>query len=257
MSAHRPEAIDDYSKSRRPRTARSGGLGGLATVAAGLGVAGAILAFVASFSTVIEIRVLTVTPESYNGMDRYGPALLLLGAFGLLMVAGAWRGARPAMAALSLAGLAVVLIAVLIDVPDLNDEGVWPLADQYEDATASAGIGFYFETASGVLMLLSGALMLLLAPRREREAVPRREREAPPRREREPVVAPPRPGHSGAVGDKRPPDRNASEIPAPAPAEEEWLADDPLASKAQRLTQGTPPRKRRQGGLVGRIRRDR
>jgi hypothetical protein len=238
MSAHRPEAIDDYSKSRRPRTARPGGLGGLGTAAAGLGIAGAILAFVASFSTVIEIRVLTVTPESYTGMDRYGPALLLLGAFGLLMVAGAWRGARPAMGALALSGVAVLMIAILVDVPHLNDKGVWPLADQYEDATASAGIGFYFETASGVLMLLSGALMLLLAPRREREAPPRRE-------------------HSGAVGDKRPPDRNAPEIPAPAPTEEEWFADDPLASKAQRLTQGTPPRKRRQGGLVGRIRRDR
>jgi hypothetical protein len=248
MSAHGPEAIDDYSKSRRPRTAPSWGLGGLGTAAAGLGIAGAILAFVASFSTVIEIRVLTVTPESYTGMDRYGPALLLLGACGLLMVAGAWRGARPAMAALSLAGLAVLLIAILIDVGHLNDKGVWPLADQYEDATASAGIGFYFETASGVLMLLSGALMLLLAPRHEREG----EREAPPRREQ-----------SGPAGDIRPRDRIVADEPVPAAPEpepgrdEEWFADDPLASKAQRLTQGTPPRKRRQGGLVGRIRRDR
>lgn len=156
----------------------------LGTAAAGLGIAGAILAFIATFTTVIQIRVLTVTPASFNGMDRYGPALLLLGIFGLLMVAGAWRGARPAMAALALAGLAVLLIAILVDVPHLNDTGVWPLADQYEDAQAGAGIGFYFETASGVLMLLSGVLMLLLGPRGEPAPRSRRtpgERPRPPR----------------------------------------------------------------------------
>lgn len=137
---------------------------------AGLGIAGSILAIAATFTTVIQIRVLTVTPASYTGMDRYGPALLLLGLFGLLMVAGAWRGARPAMAALALAGLAVLLIALLVDVPHIHDKGVWPLADQYEDAEASAGIGFYFETAAGILMLLGGVVMLLLAPRRAPEA---------------------------------------------------------------------------------------
>lgn len=175
MSAQGPQAIDDYSKSQRPRTTPRRGLPPLLTMAAGLGIAGAILAFLATFSTVIQITVLTVRPASYTGMDRYGPALLLLGVFGLLMVAGAWRGARPAMAALALAGVAVLLIAILVDVPNLNDTGVWPLANQYEDASAGAGIGFYFETASGVLMLLSGVLMLLLGPRGEPAQRPRRE----------------------------------------------------------------------------------
>jgi hypothetical protein len=137
-------------------------------VAAGLGLAGSILAVVACFSVVIKIQVLTVTPASYSGYDRHSIALVVLGVFGLLMVAGAVRGARPAMAALALCGLAVLLIAVAIDLPDLNDEGVWPLADQYEDAQASAGTGYYFETAAGILMLLGGVAMLVLGPRRER-----------------------------------------------------------------------------------------
>jgi hypothetical protein len=169
MSAHGREATDDYSRgSRADRAGRkpsSRPLGALATGAAGLGIAGAILAFVATFTTVIQIRVLTVTPATFTGMDRYGPALIVLGVFGLLMVAGAWRNARPAMAALALAGVAVLLIAVLVDVPHINDKGVWPLASVYEDAEASAGPGFYFETASGILMLLSGVLLLLMAPR--------------------------------------------------------------------------------------------
>lgn len=237
MSAQGPEATDDYSKSPRARTRAPGGLASLSAGAAGLGIAGAILAFIATFSTVIEIRVLTVTPASFDGMDRYGPALLVLGIFGLVMVAGAWRGARPAMGALALAGLAVLLIAILVDVPHLNDTGVWPMADQYEDATAGAGIGFYFETASGVLMLLSGVLMLLLGPR-ETQA-PRGAREAAaPRTE-----SPSRPGPATAPDDP------------PRPGTGDWFADTPVETRAQRLTEGQRPSPRRRGGLVDRLRR--
>jgi hypothetical protein len=218
MNASSPEAMDDYSKEIRSRTTAPGRLGAPATAALGLGIAGAVLAFVATFSTVIEIRVLTVTPASFDGMDRYGPALILLGVFALLMVAGAWRGARPAMAALALAGVAVLLIAILVDVPHLNDKGVWPLSDQYEDASASAGTGFYFETASGVLMLLGGVLALLLAPRRTADA---------PRAASRPEAA------------EQPQDRT--------PSPEDWFAEDPLASRAQRLTQPPPARRKRFG----------
>lgn len=235
MSAQGPQAIDDYSKSQRPRTTPRRGFPPLVTMAAGLGIAGAILAFLATFSTVIQITVLTVRPASYDGMDRYGPALLLLGVFGLLMVAGAWRGARPAMAALALAGLAVLLIAILVDVPHLNDTGVWPLADQYEDASAGAGIGFFFETASGVLMLLSGVLMLLLGPRET-----------------------PTPGGGRGTGSSRAALEPEAAVPAadspPRPAANEWFADAPAETRAQRLTERQRPSQRRKGGLVDRFR---
>jgi hypothetical protein len=177
MSTHRPEATDDYSKGN--------GLGAFGSVLAALGLAGAILAFVATFSTVIKIRVLTVTTAHYTGMDRNGIACILLGAFALLMIAGAVRGARPAMLALGLIGLAALLIAILHDLPHLNDTGVWPLHDQYEDAQASAGSGYYLETAAGILMLVSGVGLLLLAPRGER--APRRPR---PRRVEQAEVPP-------------------------------------------------------------------
>jgi hypothetical protein len=140
------------------------------------------------------------------------------------------------MGALALTGIAVILIAVLVDVPHLNDKGVWPLSDQYEDAAASAGIGFYFETASGVLMLLGGVLSLLLAPRRS--AAPKAPRERPRREtpavDESPVVTTPATSTS-QVGD--------------------WFAEDPLASRAQRLTQPPEAAKRRSGGLVGRFKR--
>jgi len=208
MSAQGPEAIDDYSKTQRPRTAATKGLLSLHAVAAGLGIAGAILAVVATFSTVIQIVVLTVQKEAYTGLDRYGPALLILAVFALLMVAGAWRGARPAMAALALAGVVVLAIVALIDIPHINDKGVWPEADLYEDAQASAGTGFYFETASGVLMLLSGVLMLLLGPRNE--SAPRSRREPGPTS---------RPG-AGAEG-------GAPPEPAARAASDDWFAEPP------------------------------
>lgn len=223
MSTHEREATGDYSKERRSRppvrTEVRSPLGGLGTAAAGLGVAGAVLAVVATFSTVIKIQVLTVTPAAYSGYDRHSVALVVLGAFALVMVAGGVRGAKPAMAALGLIGLAVLLIAVLLDLPHLNDTGVWPQNDQYEDAQASAGTGYYFETASGILMLLGGVGMLLLGPRREPKPRTRR-----PRAE-QPVV------------------ETSSTAPTPAPPIEDEYAP------RQR-----PPARQRRGGLVGRLR---
>jgi hypothetical protein len=181
MSTHDPEAADDYSKLEGPRTIAPGPLGVVGSVLAALGFAGVVLAFAATFSTVIKVQVLTVTTASYSGYDRNSVALILLGVFGLLMLAGGLRGSRPALLALGLVGLAVLLIAVLHDLPHLNDSGVWPLHDQYEDAQASAGAGYYLETASGVLLLLSGVGLALLGPRRQRSPRGRRTTTAPAR----------------------------------------------------------------------------
>lgn len=229
MSTHEREATGDYSKERRSqppvRTGVRSPVGTLGTAAAGLGLAGIVLAVVATFSTVIKIDVLTVTTATYSGYDRHSVALVVLSVFALVMVAGGVRGAKPAMAALGLIGLAVLLIAVLFDLPHLNDTGVWPLHDQYEDAQASAGRGYYFETASGILMLVSGVAMLLLAPRREAR---------PPRRPRaeQPVVETWSPA----------PTRESPVAPAAPPVEDEY-------APRQR-----PPARRRHGGLVGRMR---
>ena len=190
MSAHGREAVDDYSKEMgAPAPIERGARrlpGALGALGAGLGLAGAAMAVVATFSTVIKIVVLTVEQEHYSGFDRYGPALLVLAAFAVVMVAGGWRGARPAMAALALAGIGVLVVVALIDIPHINDEGVWPQADVYEDAQASAGIGFYFETAAGVLMMLGGAMMLLFSPAAHRRRAGADDPRATPRSPRQP-----------------------------------------------------------------------
>jgi hypothetical protein len=144
---------------------------------------GAICLLLATFATVIEIKVGTTTkiPDHdthLSGWDRHGPALLIIAAFAAAMIAGAARGARPAMAALAVLGLAALLIAVIGDVPDLNETGF--IGQVYEDAVAGPKAGFYLETLGAILLLASGGLMLALpaagapAPRRRR-----RERERP------------------------------------------------------------------------------
>ena len=249
MSAPGREAVEDYSKEnradRRSSKPSRAAVGPLTMAAAGVGLAGAALAVVATFSTVIKIVVLTVTPAHFTGMDRYGPALLVLAGFALLMILGGLRGARPAMAALALCGIGVLLIAVLVDVPHIHDKGVWPLADQYEDAEASAGTGFYFETAAGILMLLSGALMLLLAPsgpRAERPAARTREERRAERERR----------RGGAPADE-PASAEAPAPPPPRPAPD-WFAETEGPAPGADSPPEAPGEKGSGGGLVGRLR---
>jgi hypothetical protein len=164
MSGPAPKAALDYSKQNRARP----GLNTSTAVIAGLGLAGVILAFVATWSPVIKIQVLTITPWTATGYDRHSVALVLLGVFGAMMILGGLRSARPAMLALAATGLVVLGISVIGDLPDLNDSGVWPQASAYEDASAKAGAGYYLETLSGVLMLFSGVGFLVLSPTRRK-----------------------------------------------------------------------------------------
>ena len=122
----------------------------------------------ATFSTLIEIRVGTTTniPDQdthLSGWDRHGPALLVIAAFAGVMIAGALRGARPAMAAIAVLGLVALLIAVVGDVPDLDKTGF--IGQVYEDAAAGPKAGFYLETLGGVLLLVAGGLMLAVPAR--------------------------------------------------------------------------------------------
>jgi hypothetical protein len=144
--------------------------------------AGVICLLLATFATVIEIKVGTTTkiPDHdthLSGWDRHGPALLIIAAFASAMIVGAWRGARPAMGALAVLGLAALLIAVISDVPDLNETGF--IGQVYEDAAAGPKAGFYLETLGAVLLLASGGLMFALPSPGAAPAPRARERERP------------------------------------------------------------------------------
>jgi hypothetical protein len=128
-------------------------------------VAGGVCLIIATFSTIIEITVGTTSKIAdrdthLSGWDRHSLALLLIGGFALVMTVGAWRGARPAMAAVAVAGIAALLIALLGDLPDVHKTGV--IGQLYDNAHANPKTGYYLETLGGVLLLLGGGGLLLL-----------------------------------------------------------------------------------------------
>jgi hypothetical protein len=143
-------------------------------------LAGALCLIIATFSTIIEITVGTTSKiadrdTELSGWDRHSVSLLLIAVFALLMTAGALRGARPAMAAVAVAGIAVLLIALIGDLPDVHKTGV--VGQLYDNARANPKIGYYLETLGGALLLLAGGGLLLLgAP--AQEAPPRERRPA-------------------------------------------------------------------------------
>jgi hypothetical protein len=143
-------------------------------------VAGVLCLVIATFSTIIEITVGTTSKiadrdTELSGWDRHSFALVLIGLFALLMTAGALRGARPAMAAVAVAGIAVLLIALIGDLPDVHKTGV--IGQLYDNARANPKLGYYLETLGGALLLLSGGGLLLLGGGPE-PAPPERERRA-------------------------------------------------------------------------------
>ena len=132
---------------------------------------------VATSATVIKIKVLT-TPDTASGLDttlsgsdRHGVALVVIAVFAAVMLLGALRGARPAMLALAAAGVLTLSIAIIGDATHIHDTG--EVGELYEQASAGAGNGFYFETLGGALLLVAGGGLLILSGRRRR-ASPRR-----------------------------------------------------------------------------------
>jgi len=93
-----------------------------------------------------------------TGLDRHGPAFLLLAAGCFALGWLAWRGTRIAATGLVVVGLTVILIVVTGDVGDLHTTGrIAGIAD----ATTAAGTGFYLASLGGVLAVLAGGGLLL------------------------------------------------------------------------------------------------
>jgi hypothetical protein len=163
--AHVKRTANDYSRGMAPSLPSLPSANALRFALLAAAAVGVICLLLATFATVIEIKVGTTTkvPDHdthLSGWDRHGPALVLIAVFAAAMIVGALRGARPAMAALAVLGLVALLIALVGDVPDLDETGF--IGQVYEDAAAGPKGGFYLETLGAVLLLVSGVLMLAL-----------------------------------------------------------------------------------------------
>ena len=155
----------DNSRAMRPPKRATRLSSGLVPALALAGVVGVAALAGATVSTVIRITVGTTTrlanlDTELSGWERHGPALLVIGAFALVMLLGAARGARPAMVAVFACGLAALVVALGLDLPHLDDTG--QVGRLYTDASAGPRVGFWLEAAGGALLALCGAGLLFV-----------------------------------------------------------------------------------------------
>jgi hypothetical protein len=140
-----------------------------------LGLAAAVLMIATEFSTIQSIKIGASTCEaadaevqdvcSTSGGDQHGYALLGLGLLCALLTLGAAAGrSRPAAFGLLVIGVVVLLLALLLDRPTLDD--LRGLETRYNDVDPQTGGGYTLELIAGVLALVTGGLALL----RERRA---------------------------------------------------------------------------------------
>jgi hypothetical protein len=120
----------------------------------------AVLVAISSFLDLIVITTGTTTLDTKTGIGHHSIAMIVLGAGAAMMALGAWRGARPAMLALAVIGVVVLIVAFTVDLPSALDEGIY--GQRYEAAHAKPGVGFYVETGAGAALLVSGGLLLLM-----------------------------------------------------------------------------------------------
>jgi hypothetical protein len=174
----RSEAVRGHFKGLRP----------VFLVVLAMAVLGSLLMIAAEFSTLRSVKVLTASCSDLadpslrdkcvtTGGEEHFYGLVLLGVVSLVMAWGAAFGrSRPAAAALVLLGAAVLVIALVTDVPDIHKTGV--LGDRFDSAHAEAGPALWMEIAGGALVFAAGVVALAAGPRR-RVRRPRRETVAP------------------------------------------------------------------------------
>jgi hypothetical protein len=134
---------------------------------------GCLLLAVAEFTNLYSIHVITVTVKSATVGSHHGYALLIIAIAAAAMAVGATRGgSRPAAVALLALAAAALVIALAVDLPVVDDTGLY--GRDFEQARAQAEIGFKLETAGAIVLLLgAGAILVLRAPRPRTARQPR------------------------------------------------------------------------------------
>lgn len=167
--------------------------------------------------------------------DRHSYAMLVLGVFslGALLIA-VGGGSRPAATGVAVAGVAAVLLFLLLDLPDAGQVGIFD-DETFRPAKAEPVAGFWLElTGAVVLAICGGALATLNSEQLGALIRSRSEEETPPPRvelttdkapTEEKPVRKPRRGRTRAInapgpeaGTKKPPGGTNSGAPEKAPA---------------------------------------
>jgi hypothetical protein len=149
-----------------------------------LGLAAAVLMVLAEVTNLVVVDVAGAGCEDavanpaqaedceITGGDQHSFALAAVAVLTVMMAVGAGLGgSRPAGVALIAAGLVVLGIALIGDLPVTDDTG--QVGPNFDEATASAGPALWLEIVAGALAVLAGILRLARRPREDAGRVTR------------------------------------------------------------------------------------
>jgi hypothetical protein len=168
MTGESGNPLPETAENRSSRFAAFRRLDPVWTAVLVLGLTAAVLMIVSDFTVLRSVKVLTASCSDLadpslrgscvtRGGEEHAYALVLLGLVTAVMAWGAGVGrSRPAAIALLAIGAAVLVIALVTDVPDIHKTGV--LGERFDSAHAEAGPGLYLEIAGGALALTAGAM---------------------------------------------------------------------------------------------------
>jgi hypothetical protein len=114
--------------------------------------------------------------SSQGGADRHGNALMVIAVFAIFALGVAvFTGSKPAAIAVGVAGVAALLVFLLVDLPDANAVGTLDDArNSFFDAEAVPQGGFFMEMLGALALAISGVALATMSPEQLRSLGPAR-----------------------------------------------------------------------------------
>jgi hypothetical protein len=112
--------------------------------------------------------------SSQDGGDRHGNALMVIAVFAIFALGVAvFTGSKPAAIAVAVAGVAALLVFLLVDLPDANAVGTLDDArNSFFDAEAVPQGGFFMEMLGALGLAIGGIALATMTPEQLRSLGP-------------------------------------------------------------------------------------
>jgi hypothetical protein len=120
------------------------------------------------------------TLSSQDGGDRHGNALMVIAVFAIFALGVAvFTGSKPAAIAVGVAGVAALLVFLLVDLPDANAVGTLDDArNSFFDAEAVPQGGFFMEMLGALALAIGGVALATMSPEQLRSLGPQKREES-------------------------------------------------------------------------------
>jgi hypothetical protein len=125
----------------------------------------AIVLALSDLGTTFELTQAGELKDTLDAGDRHNYAMLVLGLFAigaLLVAVGA--GSKPAAVAVAVAGVAALLIFLIVDLPKANNVGAITEPIFFAEAKAEPAAGFWLSLLGALGLAVSGAALATLEP---------------------------------------------------------------------------------------------